>query len=149
MFNLLPAMYRINHSTRHLQNVSKCLQISKHALIAPALKSLHLMHTGSVHYPPVLCVWVQVPKCSPSCGAQGAPAVPTPELLPHPAQGSVPPMCTPRSGVPLCHPLLWDTGCVLLGMLGLRPGSAPTRSLFLQGGVTKVTPAPRHLPGVS
>lgn len=92
----------------------------------------------------MLCVWVQVPMCSPSCGAEGAAAMSTPELLPHPAQGSAPhvPMCTLRSFTLPVPPCALGHRLLLLGMLWGEAWECPNK-------VTPPPPAPRHVPGVS
>lgn len=55
---LKSATHQTNHSTRHVQNVSKCLQISKHALIVQTFKT---PAPAAWITQPMPWVWVQVP----------------------------------------------------------------------------------------
>lgn len=79
---LKSATHQINHSTRHLQNVNKCLQISKHAFIVPTFKSPPPRQCG-LHTPCPVC-GCRCSACRPSCGDVGAPAVHAPLPLPAP-----------------------------------------------------------------
>lgn len=131
----------INQSTRQLQNVNKCLQISKHALIAPTFKSppwgsvcytLHALCVGAgAHVQPLL--WSRGCTC---CAHTRAAA--------SPAQGSVPhgPRCTLRSSLPPMSPHALGHGLCAAGDAVGWCWQCPNK-------VPPPPPAPSHLPGVS
>lgn len=128
----------MNHSTRQIQNVSKCLWISKHALIVPTFKT----HPppGSVDYTAhALCadppaeMWV-LPQCVHPCCCW------------HPARASWG-GASPQATRVLCVPV-WVPAAPVPhgGLLGLLRGDA----WRCPSGVTAPpSAAPSHLPLVS
>lgn len=142
--------HQINHSTRHLQNVNKCLQVSNHAFIAPTFKHPASEAVCVTH--PMPSVWVQVLhaqtlqwRCGCSHGActratTGAQLRhrrgQVPHMSPHVCPPPIPPLCCgslagcwlPVASCPGTPPHPWGAAGDAVGMLqGISP--PPPQSL--------------------
>lgn len=129
---LLSVTHQINHSTRHLQNVNKCLQISKHAFIAPAFKSSPSRQCAL--HPPCFVCGCRCPCAAPPVEQRVHPPCPHQRRCRALPRAGAPhgPMCTLRSGVPpRATPCSGTRAVCCWGCWGVMPGHAPTRSLLL------------------